>query len=839
LAWRHFFTRVGVGYNISISILERYDIERAQRELGIYMNSYITLLKDERISPKKLDKRYYFQNFVHFRFLDYLHYPEIMTHFLTSLVDNWLLIRSRASSFRMISEAREIQTPFLTFVLQKRELVRGSKSKVTKKTTELFSSRLRGFRQILDVADLPVDLTDEQSEFLGFKTKLSSTDCLNALNELNKTKNTNPDNYSELFKQLLALDPKEARDLSTWTGHLLAEDNSLQPKTILQFWGTEIKLHRVNAKTILKHLPGLTHLQMIKACDYLGVSLVGRKEVVLIPTESEEDTEAKKEFLSYIPYLALMIAHHQSKDPMSVYSFLSSKTGQLTFLSCNRLRLSFSSWDNQVIYAYCKENFLYFHRRWRNHQTLRPLTLEIVRYLEIPFELTEQAYDLLCEETTELSDWLIDRGYYIENLPTEDVSDVSSTLTPEEKAEKIKREAKFSEALENVTMEMSEMKTSPSNETSFKSTSIQKKKLTTTIFGLQHQPVPGDGHCLFHAVGLHLGWEQKDLRTKVAKIIEQNMDQYKSILNALNPLKTPEEYLQDLRLGIEWADNLEIAVLMKMLDRPIVVIGPTGNIMNLSDLTGESDPIFVQYNGYNHYDALILTGEKTAKEIFEHCLNSNQIDNDVSETTKPLIIQDFVPEVSNYQINLEHLAVNSAVLAVGFGSTKKGKRGVFKPPKRTEVMISDDVKSKIGKAGEEIVFLKLRYDYIKKYGTCEQYNFSETELGFIIACVYKNEKIQLEVIWHNKNGEQGKSKDFTIIKNGIKRIIEVKSTPSATKDIIDISGEEVNKMHKYKERYRLFRVYQVGTKCPRIEKIKNPSDKLGKELAVKSYKIRL
>ncbi len=75
--------------------------------------------------------------------------------------------------------------------------------------------------------------------------------------------------------------------------------------------------------------------------------------------------------------------------------------------------------------------------------------------------------------------------------------------------------------------------------------------------------------------------------------------------------------MQDLRNGVEWADNLEIAVLMKMLGRPIVVVGPDGKVRNLSDLTGNGDPIFVQYNGHNHYDGLILTGEKNFKEVFE------------------------------------------------------------------------------------------------------------------------------------------------------------------------------------------------------------------------------
>ncbi len=135
--------------------------------------------------------------------------------------------------------------------------------------------------------------------------------------------------------------------------------------------------------------------------------------------------------------------------------------------------------------------------------------------------------------------------------------------------------------------------------------------------GLRYQSVPGDGHCLFNAVALYCGRTQQALRTLVVRHIESHMEEYCDIIQALNPEKKPELYLQDVRQGIEWADNLEIVVLMTILNRPIVVVGTDGKIRNLSDLSGDGVPIFVQYNGHNHYDALILTGERGAREIFE------------------------------------------------------------------------------------------------------------------------------------------------------------------------------------------------------------------------------
>lgn len=161
------------------------------------------------------------------------------------------------------------------------------------------------------------------------------------------------------------------------------------------------------------------------------------------------------------------------------------------------------------------------------------------------------------------------------------------------------------------------------------------------IPGLKYQPIPGDGNCLFSAVGLYFGGDPKFLRNVIAVNIEHNLDTYRDIIEAINPGRTVGQYLQALRNGTEWADNLEISILMKLLDRPIVIIGSDGKIRNLTDLKGEGDPIFVYYNGHNHYDGLILTGEKTGREIFKTIGNMPK----VIATPAPKVVATPAPKV--------------------------------------------------------------------------------------------------------------------------------------------------------------------------------------------------
>ncbi len=160
------------------------------------------------------------------------------------------------------------------------------------------------------------------------------------------------------------------------------------------------------------------------------------------------------------------------------------------------------------------------------------------------------------------------------------------------------------------------------------------------------------------------------------------------------------------------------------------------------------------------------------------------------------------------------------------------------PQSAIENKLTSVEKSQIGRWGEHIVFLKLRNDYQKKYPKC---SLQETKNGFKLAGLdNKNEALVLEIIWHNKHSESGASQDFTIIKNGRTRVIEVKSTTSSNKSMFYLSKNEYQIMKEFQDRYRFFRVYNAGSENSRIEKIKNPA-KLIEEgsLVVLKYEIAL
>ncbi|MGE3919612.1 MAG: ankyrin repeat domain-containing protein [Gammaproteobacteria bacterium] len=145
--------------------------------------------------------------------------------------------------------------------------------------------------------------------------------------------------------------------------------------------------------------------------------------------------------------------------------------------------------------------------------------------------------------------------------------------------------------------------------------------------GLKYQPLARDGHSLYRAVSLYSNLSVQELRNSAALYLEDNLNRYRSIIQAINPTQTPENCIAAIKNGNKCADNLEIAILMQVLNRPIVIIGPNGNIMNRADIQPYSgEPIFVYYNDHHHYDGLMLTNieKPTGQSILESLIHWNE-----------------------------------------------------------------------------------------------------------------------------------------------------------------------------------------------------------------------
>jgi hypothetical protein len=143
----------------------------------------------------------------------------------------------------------------------------------------------------------------------------------------------------------------------------------------------------------------------------------------------------------------------------------------------------------------------------------------------------------------------------------------------------------------------------------------------------------------------------------------------------------------------------------------------------------------------------------------------------------------FVPEVQVEDINFESVTAVVNNLSQLTVTTSK----IYKPIENSQVKVD------IGRWSEE---------FVNKY-------------------LQENKDSFTEIIWHNETAESYLPYDFTVMENGIEKCIEVKGTPSATKEMIKLSLEEWKQMFAYGDNYSIFRVYCAGTTKSRLERNDN------------------
>ncbi|HUV84812.1 MAG TPA: hypothetical protein VMV86_03835 [Methanosarcinales archaeon] len=139
--------------------------------------------------------------------------------------------------------------------------------------------------------------------------------------------------------------------------------------------------------------------------------------------------------------------------------------------------------------------------------------------------------------------------------------------------------------------------------------------------GLEIIPIVGDGHCLYHAIAQCTPDQNYvSLRNLAAGYIENHWAEFGDFFTEDEQrTRTVDGIINDIRFGNRWGDEPEIRALTHQLRRPIIIIRTDGGqtIMSLpytDDHYGH--PIFILYNGLNHYNALVVRHGYNAQLIY-------------------------------------------------------------------------------------------------------------------------------------------------------------------------------------------------------------------------------
>jgi len=131
-------------------------------------------------------------------------------------------------------------------------------------------------------------------------------------------------------------------------------------------------------------------------------------------------------------------------------------------------------------------------------------------------------------------------------------------------------------------------------------------------------PVKGDGNCFYSAVSRYTDLEVTQLRQMAAEGLAAQLNLSEQLTDsdfriAVSSDLSCYDYYEAVKSGNLWAGDAEIIALSRQLNRAIIVIGPDGNVRNKVHLDDQSDfnhCIVVYYNDINHYDRLILSGDR-------------------------------------------------------------------------------------------------------------------------------------------------------------------------------------------------------------------------------------
>lgn len=154
-------------------------------------------------------------------------------------------------------------------------------------------------------------------------------------------------------------------------------------------------------------------------------------------------------------------------------------------------------------------------------------------------------------------------------------------------------------------------------------------------------------------------------------------------------------------------------------------------------------------------------------------------------------------------------------------SYSKAVKPTFKGAKRSTSNYSNYRKHKpetTGDWGEFAVFLSLVDELKEKYNSLSDYE--ESENLFIIKDKKGNVIVKLELL--NQNGNEAASRDMELTENNTTVLIEVKSTTDDYLSNFKVSNSQWRAMKKEQDNYWIYRVFGVGKRNCRIEKIENP-----------------
>ena len=232
--------------------------------------------------------------------------------------------------------------------------------------------------------------------------------------------------------------------------------------------------------------------------------------------------------------------------------------------------------------------------------------------------------------------------------------------------------AQEADQTKNTAKKQTDLKSQNSDTASKKKESIRQTMSCNMLKGLKFQKILADGDCLFRAVAFSLKMKADDLRHIIAARMKCNADDFKEFKQGTD--EDFQEHINAIGEGKEWGDAIEIEVIQRLISSPIIIVQANGNPVMPDKLdTYKNDPIFIYYNGVDHYDAFIVQGDNKPWEILHkirqivqlgQSITVNHLTQSVESSPKKAIIKEKETGSSSKSDKADNNASASSLKAV-------------------------------------------------------------------------------------------------------------------------------------------------------------------------------
>ncbi len=145
------------------------------------------------------------------------------------------------------------------------------------------------------------------------------------------------------------------------------------------------------------------------------------------------------------------------------------------------------------------------------------------------------------------------------------------------------------------------------------------------IHGLKYKKIPDITDSLYCAVSRYIGLPESRLRQMVIDYLTSNTAQLSSDTDLLKG-QSIVEYIESIQLQYEQSNSLDLAILMKALQRPIAIVDTNGMLVHPELIENQTGmPIFICDDEGIHCGILLPTGEKDLLDILAE-LKSKKIE---------------------------------------------------------------------------------------------------------------------------------------------------------------------------------------------------------------------